>query len=92
MLAKRRAIEIQLQPGDMIFFNNMSMLHARDSFVDNAAEGCKRHLLRLILRDDELAYSLPPPLASTWKSLYQHDAEEEHFPVKSELFSFAMSH
>jgi len=92
MLAKRRALEIQLQPGNMIFFNNLSMLHARDAFVDNAAEGQKRHLLRLILRNEEMAYVLPPQLAETWKTLYQHGFEEEHLPVKSELFSFAMSH
>jgi hypothetical protein len=92
ILARRRAIEIQLQPGDMIFFNNMSMLHARDAFVDNAAEGCKRHILRLILRDEEMAYAVPPQLAETWKSLYEHNVEDELLPVKSELFSYAMSH
>ena len=76
----------------MIFFNNMSMLHARDAFVDNTAEGCKRHLLRLILRDDGMAFALPPQLARLWKTLYEHDVKDEYMPVKSELFSFAMSH
>jgi len=91
-LAARRAIEIQLQPGDMIFFNNLSMLHARDAFVDNEAEGRKRHLLRLVLRNKEMAYELPEQLKETWKALYEHDVEEEVFPVKSELFTFACSH
>lgn len=76
----------------MIFFNNLSMMHARDSFVDNDAEGHKRHLLRLILRDEEMAYDLPEQLGETWKGLYEHDVEEEVFPIKSELFTFASTH
>ena len=51
ILAKQRAVKIQLQPGDMIFFNNLSMLHARDAFVDSNAREKKRHLLRLILKN-----------------------------------------
>lgn len=92
MLAKRRATKIQLQPGDMIFFDNLSMLHARDAFTDNATEGNKRHLLRLILKNDSPAHRLPAQLAETWKELYEHDVEEELLPVKKELFSYAASH
>lgn len=91
-LAAKRAIEIKLQPGDMIFFNNLSMMHARDAFVDNDAEGRKRHLLRLILRNQEWAYELPKQLEETWRGLYDHDVEEEMFPVKKELFTFASTH
>ena len=91
-LAAKRAIEVKLQPGDMIFFNNLSMLHARDAFVDNDAMGQKRHLLRLILRNEEKAYKLPPQLEETWRGLYDHDREDELFPVKSELFTFASTH
>ena len=76
----------------MVFFNNLSMLHARDAFVDNEAEGQKRHLLRLILRNEEAAYDLPDQLKDTWKGLYDHDLAEELFPVKSELFTFSASH
>lgn len=76
----------------MIFFNNLSLLHARDSFVDNEAEGHKRHLLRLVLRDEEMAYELPEQLKNTWQALYDHDVRDEVFPVKKELFTFACSH
>ena len=92
ILAKRRAIEIRLQPGDMIFFDNLSTLHARDAFVDNRTNGNQRHLLRLILKNEHTAHQLPPQLAETWKMLYEHEAEEEVLPVKQELFSFATSH
>lgn len=68
------------------------MLHARDAFVDNEAEGRKRHLLRLVLRCEEMAYELPEQLEDTWKALYEHNVMEEVFPVKKELFTFACSH
>ena len=68
------------------------MLHARDAFVDNDAIGQKRHLLRLILRNEEMAYTLPEQLRETWRGLYDHEVEDEMFPVKSELFTFANSH
>ena len=92
-LAERRAVKIQLQPGDMIFFNNLSMLHARDAFVDSNARGNKRHLLRLILKNSrDEAHELPPQLAETWKQLYEHDAEEEILPIEKQLFSRATEH
>ena len=87
-----RAIKLQLRPGDMVFFNNLGMLHARDAFVDNEAAGRKRHLLRLILRDEEAAWSLPVQLEGVWEALYRHEVQEEVFPVEKELFSFATSH
>lgn len=88
----RHAKTIQLEPGDMVFFNNLSMMHARDAFVDDEAKGLKRHLIRLILRDEEAAYELPVSLKDTWRDLYEHDTEEEVFPVEKELFAFACSH
>ena len=91
-LASKSATEIRLQPGDMLFFNNLSMLHARDSFIDDEPTGHKRHLLRLILRNEKMAYDLPDQLKETWRALYEHDIEEELFPVKDELFTFSASH
>ncbi|CAF9928420.1 MAG: hypothetical protein ALECFALPRED_004054 [Alectoria fallacina] len=90
--ATKHATKIQLEPGDMVFFNNLSMMHARDAFVDNEAAGLKRHLLRLIIRNDEAAYELPEQLRDTWRDLYEHEVEEEEFPVQKELFAFACSH
>ena len=77
----------------MIFFNNLSMLHARDAFEDSNARGKKRHLLRLILKSrNGKAPELPPQLAEMWKQLYEHDAEDEILPVEKQLFSRATEH
>ncbi len=76
----------------MVFFNNLGMMHARDAFVDDEPRGLKRHLLRLILRDEEMAWGLPRQLGDTWRDLYVHEVGEEEFPVEKELFAFACSH
>ena len=52
-------ISMQLQPGDMQFVHNHSMLHDRGSFIDWPDSDKRRHLLRLWLSapDDR---PLPP--------------------------------
>lgn len=90
--AKKRAIELQLQAGDLVFFNNLAMLHARDAFMDDEAVGHRRHLMRLIIRNDVAAYDLPSALEETWKALYDHNVEEELFPIRKEMFTYATSH
>lgn len=42
-------LDMELEPGDMQFVNNFSVLHSRTSFVDDETEGKRRHLLRLWL-------------------------------------------
>lgn len=90
--AMAHATEITLEPGDVVFFNNLGMMHARDGFVDDEERGFKRHLLRLILRDEGAAWELPGCLGDTWRDLYEHECWEEVFPVEKELFAFACSH
>jgi hypothetical protein len=51
-ISKRRELMLQftLQPGDMYFINNYTILHARTAFDDgDAREDQRRHLLRLWL-------------------------------------------
>lgn len=42
-------LEFMLEPGEALFQNNFSTLHARTAFKDDEAAGFKRHLLRLWL-------------------------------------------
>lgn len=61
--------------GDLIFFNNMRMLHARDAFVDGCEEQntTKRYVLRLILkgispeRTSDDSRNPPSDTACTWE-------------------------
>ena len=98
MIGMKVAISFDFQAGDLLFFNNTTMMHARDSFTDAdiESEGPKRHLLRLILRDERPTaagrWTIPRALEDVWKSLYDHQDQEEIFSVKEELFSWATSH
>jgi hypothetical protein len=42
-------LEFRLQPGEMYFINNYTILHARTAFDDFEEEDRRRHLLRLWL-------------------------------------------
>ena len=51
----RFRLDMKLERGDMQFVNNYVVLHSRTSYVDNAEEARKRHLLRLWLRTPAFA-------------------------------------
>lgn len=51
-------LEFMIEPGEAIFLNNFTVLHARTEFEDDAAAGLKRHLLRLWL---DVADGRPAP-------------------------------
>lgn len=81
--------------GDIVFFNNLRMLHARDSFVDGCGEHntTKRYVMRLILKDDgNRGWELPSELNEKWRELYDHQDEEEIIPVKERLMCYKADH
>lgn len=90
------ARRFEFRSGDIIFFNNLRMMHARDSFVDGDEEEntTKRYLLRLILKDgrNDEKWELPPEMRPTWKEIYDHEDEEEIVPIHEELFSYKAGH
>jgi hypothetical protein len=48
----------------------------------------RRHLLRLWLRNEELAWKLPQPLEDAWDLLYRSaTADEERFALEPEIRS-----
>ncbi|KAJ6184952.1 hypothetical protein N7519_006253 [Penicillium mononematosum] len=59
-LAERFHVAMKLERGDMQFVNNLSMIHARNSYVDGPDN--RRHLLRLWLRDPQNSWVTPEPL------------------------------
>jgi hypothetical protein len=48
-LDERFALKFITQPGEAVFFNNLTVLHNRTAFEDSAEASKKRHLLRLWL-------------------------------------------
>jgi len=61
-LAEKHSLSIPLQVGDIHFVNNLAVLHRRCAF--EIAPGEIRHLVRLWLRNEELAWKLPGFLRS----------------------------
>lgn len=83
-LADRFSVTLDFQKGDVQYVNNLSIFHARDGFVDTP--GRQRHLLRLWLRDPELAWETPAPLKERWDELYKDVTEEEQvFPLEPRI-------
>jgi len=83
-LADKYALGLNFQKGDIQYINNLSIFHARDGFADTAER--TRHLLRLWLRNEELAWKIPEELQSNWKRLYYTATpDEQRFPLEPEI-------
>lgn len=78
--AAKNAVVLDIKPGDIMYINNMSILHGRESYehaFDDEADGKKgwhkegeRHLLKFFLRDPKRAWNMPPALQALWQSIY----------------------
>jgi Taurine catabolism dioxygenase TauD, TfdA family len=81
--AEKHCLTLDGQVGDILFWNNMSIIHAREGFVDGGPNKQKRHLLRLWLRNEELSWETPDPLKSAWNVAYgSDDISEEKWPIE----------
>jgi len=59
-LATQHQLTLAMDPGDITFINNFAVLHSRESYVNTSRR--TRHLVRLWLKNEDLAWSLPRPL------------------------------
>lgn len=71
-----RATEFQFatQAGDVHFINNLSVLHRRDGFVNDAAS--QRHLVRMRLRSSTFGWSIPPSLRREWSDAFERQSDK----------------
>ncbi|KAI1326690.1 Clavaminate synthase-like protein [Xylariaceae sp. FL0255] len=72
-VAQRHQRSLRMLPGDLTFVNNLGLLHAREGFVDS--EQHKRYLVRLWLKNSEMAWSLPAPLEAGNRRVFSDDGE-----------------
>ncbi|KAF8636781.1 hypothetical protein AX16_010982 [Volvariella volvacea WC 439] len=83
-LAEKHALGLDFKKGDIQYINNLSIFHARDAFTDTDDKA--RHLVRLWLRNEELAWPLPEALEPVWKRLYYTSKpEDQRFPLEPEI-------
>ncbi|KAL4780651.1 hypothetical protein BJX76DRAFT_360635 [Aspergillus varians] len=66
--AQKHQLCIPLQRGDIQILNNLALFHARRGFVDDDVR--KRHLLRLWLRNEEMAWEIPAVLVGQAREVY----------------------
>ena len=80
--ASKHALKIDIRPGDMVFVNNMALMHARANFHDSAHNS--RHALRLWLRDIERGWPVPRGLMPEWERTFEDfDHISDHWSVDS---------
>ncbi|KAJ2922251.1 hypothetical protein H1R20_g14844, partial [Candolleomyces eurysporus] len=82
-LAEKYSLGLNFQKGDIQYINSLGLLHARDEFRDSPEK--TRHLVRLWLRNDELAWRTPDPLQGIWTRLYSIAPEDQRFPLEPEI-------
>ncbi|KAF9522696.1 hypothetical protein CPB83DRAFT_864089 [Crepidotus variabilis] len=83
-LAEKYALSLDFRKGDIQYINNLSIFHARDGFRDEGVN--TRHLLRLWLRNEDLAWKIPADLEPKWKELYYSiKPDEERFALEPEI-------
>ena len=77
--AKNCELVLDLQPGDMTFINNHAILHSRDAFRDSAEQ--QRHIVRLWLQNQSLAWRLPEQLKQGNRRIYDQNEIMESWNI-----------
>jgi hypothetical protein len=78
-IATRNQIVVDTQPGDLLFINNHGVLHSRDAFVD--APEAPRYLVRMWLKNLELAWKLPRALQEGNARIYEENELGEQWNI-----------
>lgn len=83
-VATSTAIKVEQTAGDLLFINNLSIIHARSAYTNISNTAPPRHLLRLFLRDPERAWKLHPSYREKVDRRFQCPSEKQHIPVTLE--------
>ncbi|KAF8435248.1 hypothetical protein BGX38DRAFT_1100479 [Terfezia claveryi] len=81
--AEHHCISLDCKRGDMQFWNNLALLHAREGFKDDPESGNVRHLLRLWLKRENSPWKSPEPLQGLLEEVYgESSGIAERWPLK----------
>ncbi|GAP84013.1 putative taurine catabolism dioxygenase [Rosellinia necatrix] len=89
-IAERLCLGFEFKTGDIQFVNNLSILHAREEFKRAEGADSRRHLLRLVQRDDELAWKLPREMSEAMDRMFLHEPDDETFPWSPEPLPYVI--
>jgi len=79
-MADSLALNFEFKTGDIQYINNLVTLHGREGYERHDTPGCRRHLLRISIKDEEAEQSLPRKLEDILCPMYDHGVEDELFP------------
>ena len=79
-LAEENSLQLGLEAGDLVFWNNLSLLHARNGFTDSVNH--RRHLVRIWLHNDQLGWAIPEAISETWSEAFQHNDRQQLWPLE----------
>ncbi|KAK3114205.1 hypothetical protein LTR53_007705 [Teratosphaeriaceae sp. CCFEE 6253] len=78
-LAEKHQLTMPLRPGDLLFVNNFAVLHSREAFEDSVKD--IRHLVRLWMKNEALAWSLPTALKWGNDKVFHDATTEERWEI-----------
>lgn len=80
--AVENQLSISAERGDIILVNNLAVMHAREAFVDGApGTAQQRHVMRLWLRNEQLAWPKPDIVKPIFDLKYSKDSPWCRQPV-----------
>jgi hypothetical protein len=77
-VAKQHSLQLNQECGDILFVNNLSIMHARDAFVDDPDQDRQRHVLRLWMLDRETSWPIAQSLSYRHKALPYDSSPSTH--------------
>jgi len=60
-IAHKHQLVLDMRPGDLVYINNLALVHSREAFEDDPSNA--RYLARLWLKNESLSWDIPPALA-----------------------------
>jgi hypothetical protein len=87
-VATANQIAIEAKDGDMLFVNNHAVLHSREGFEDVGVVEKQRYLVRMWLKNGELAWELPEgALKEGNERIYGGNGGKEHDDELGEMWN-----
>ena len=80
LLAEQQALVVDLEAGDMLFWNNLGLLHARNEFTDSPSQ--RRHFMRIWLHNDELGWAIPQAIHAPWSDAFEQENGHQSWPLE----------
>ncbi|KAM0078735.1 hypothetical protein ACKRZS_009468 [Fusarium odoratissimum] len=74
-------LQLKLETGDLLFFNNLALVHRRDAYTDD--DNSSRHMVRLWLRNQKYGWAIPNGMLPPWEAAYGENRKikARHYPI-----------